>query len=60
MGKIRVLALPDKSIDKHPLAMAQIGGMKRAEDIHKEMVDGFDDYHKEMIKSVDREVKRLM
>jgi hypothetical protein len=54
------MALPDKSIEKHPVAMAQMGGTKRAGDIHRQMVDSFDDYHERMIKAVDEEVKRSM
>ena len=54
------MGLPDKSIEKHPVAMAQMGGTKRAGDIHKEMVESFDVVHEKMIKAIDEEVKRSM
>jgi hypothetical protein len=54
------MGLPDKSLDKHPIGMAQMGGTKRAGDVHKQMVDGFDDSHKKIVEDVDKEVERMM
>ena len=57
MTKLK-MALPDKSIEKHPVAMAQMGGTKRAGDIHKQMVENFDDYSARMTDAVNEEIKR--
>ena len=53
-----VMGLPDKSIEKHSVAMAQMGGTKRAGDIHKEMVENFDAYQARMTDAVNEEIKR--
>ena len=59
MTKLK-MALPDKTLDKPPIGMAQMGGTKHAGDVHKQMVDGFDDYHERMLKAVDKEVEKLI